>query len=696
MRLDRLIERAVAAAERMYGSADDPFRGLHITLADVERLLGRAPGAPTLWVSGDEVEASSVGETERLAWLARTFDLTAFDLDVLLLALAPELDLRYERLYAYLQDDVTRRRPTVDLALNLLCASAGERLARRARFAPDAPLVRHALMHLTPDPNQVEPPLLAHYLKMDEQIARLMLDEANLDRRLAPFCELNDSIMTVNELAASEELKRALRALARQAQQSTRPLRLFFRGAPGAGRRTAAAALAQLVSGPLLIANLERAPGAGDSFIQLLHLLFREARLLGAVLYLDGIDALHGTPRHRDLIDALAGAAGITIMAGSQPWVPGGRTPDGVLTVTVALPDLAVRRDSWAVNLLTHGVTIDERDLDTLAARFRMTPVQIANAAATAQGYASMRAPETDQAAAAQMAPAPDIDDLFAAARAQAGHELAGLARKVEPRATWDDIVLPDDTKAQLQELCQWVAQRERVLGAWGFGQKLSHGTGVSVLFAGSSGTGKTMAAEIMAGKLGLDLYEIDLAGVVSKYIGETEKNLDQIFAAAENANAILFFDEADALFGKRSEVNDSHDRYANIEISYLLQKIEQYQGLAILATNLRENLDDAFVRRLAFVVHFPFPDEAERRLIWARIWPSAKLLSDDVDLDFLARQFKLSGGNIKNIALAAAFLAADGEQVRMEHLLHATEREYQKLGKILSEAELYGAYEMA
>jgi SpoVK/Ycf46/Vps4 family AAA+-type ATPase len=242
------------------------------------------------------------------------------------------------------------------------------------------------------------------------------------------------------------------------------------------------------------------------------------------------------------------------------------------------------------------------------------------------------------------------------------------------------------------------------VLDDWGFDGKLSLGKGVTALFAGPSGTGKTMAAEVIASALGLDLYKIDLSGIVSKYIGETEKNLDRIFTAAENANAILFFDEADALFGKRSEVHDSHDRYANIEISYLLQKMEQYEGIAILATNLRQNLDDAFVRRLAFTVHFPFPDQADRRRIWAGIWPSATPVADEVDFDFLSNQFKLSGGNIKNVALSAAFLAASecearpndsegrGGQVTMAHLFHATQREYQKMGKVLSAAELYGS----
>jgi SpoVK/Ycf46/Vps4 family AAA+-type ATPase len=228
------------------------------------------------------------------------------------------------------------------------------------------------------------------------------------------------------------------------------------------------------------------------------------------------------------------------------------------------------------------------------------------------------------------------------------------------------------------------------VLHQWGFDSKLSLGKGTNALFSGPSGTGKTMAAEIVAGELGLDLYKIDLSGVVSKYIGETEKNLDRIFNAAENANAILFFDEADALFGKRSEVRDSHDRYANIEISYLLQKMEEYPGLTILATNLRQNLDDAFVRRLAFMVHFPFPDETSRQQIWQGVWPKQTPLHTEVDLDLFARRFKLSGGSIKNMALAAAFLAADEDTpVNMSHLYRAARREYQKMGKAISLSEI-------
>jgi SpoVK/Ycf46/Vps4 family AAA+-type ATPase len=257
--------------------------------------------------------------------------------------------------------------------------------------------------------------------------------------------------------------------------------------------------------------------------------------------------------------------------------------------------------------------------------------------------------------------------------------------------------VLPQDAEAQLHEICDRVAQRHRVLDDWGFDQKLSQGKGVSVLFTGPTGSGKTMAAEVIANDLGLDMYKIDLSGVISKYIGETEKNLERIFSAAERSNAILFFDEADALFGKRSEVHDAHDRYANIETSYLLQRMEQYDGIAILATNLRANLDEAFVRRLAYTVRFPLPGEAERLKIWQQIWPSRELLAADVDLGRLAAQFKLSGGNIRNIAVSAAFFAAaEQSKVTTAHVVRALSREYEKVGKTVSPAELNLALEPA
>jgi len=291
----------------------------------------------------------------------------------------------------------------------------------------------------------------------------------------------------------------------------------------------------------------------------------------------------------------------------------------------------------------------------------------------------------------------PSTTDLFAAARAQSQRDLGALAQRIEPVYSWNDLVLPAATLTQLHEITGAVKHRHIVYERWRFEQRLSLSKGLKALFSGKSGTGKTMTAGVMAGELGLDLYKIDLSTVVSKYIGETEKNLDRIFRAAQSSNAIIFFDEADALFGKRSEVKDAHDRYANIEVAYLLQKIEEYDGFVILATNLVLNVDEAFKRRMNYTIDFPFPDEHHRELLWRGMFPPETPLGDDLDFAFVARQFAMSGGNIKNAALAAAFLAAaEGSAVQMRHLVQSVAREWQKLGKLPTAADFKQYYKWA
>jgi SpoVK/Ycf46/Vps4 family AAA+-type ATPase len=317
-------------------------------------------------------------------------------------------------------------------------------------------------------------------------------------------------------------------------------------------------------------------------------------------------------------------------------------------------------------------------DLSAIAGQFQLSAGQIRDAVASAKDRAVQRGGTVHGL------------DLFAAARAHSSPGLSSLARKITPRYVWQDIVLPADQLDILREIVATVRGRPVVLDEWGVGKKLTASNGVTILFAGPPGTGKTMAAEIIATALGLDLYKIDLSTIVSKYIGETEKNLEKIFSEAQSSNAILFFDEADAIFGKRSEVKDAHDRYANIEISYLLQRMEAYDGVTILATNLRANLDEAFTRRLQFAVDFPFPDEENRLRIWQTLFPLDVPRDTDLDFGLLARRFKLAGGNIRNIIVSAAYLAAsDGGRVTMSHILHGTRRELQKMGRLVNEKDL-------
>ena len=696
--LDAILARAATAADALYGAGGtrDPFRGLHISDEDVARLLAREPGAPALRSGdGDAIKGleSATNQVPRLTWLMRSFGLSTFDLGVIIIALAPELDLRYERLYAYLQDDVTRRRPSVNLALDLLCQTAGDKLARRTHFASSAPLIRHALVRLVSDPNQVDPPLLARAIKLDEQSLRLFAGSEGIDPRLTPFCELIEPAISFDDVPLDSDLERTLIDLAAERRDTDRPLRLYFHGAHGAGQRAAAEALAHDVGCRLLTTDLGRMPAVAYDFETAIDLLVREAWLLNAVLFLDGADAIRpdeSAIKYARLMNGIAASRGVTIHAGSRPWMPpqsvSGTRATGVVTVEFTIPGFEQRRAFWSTSLRREGLDAEPDALDAVADRYRLLPGQIEEAANGVRHLARLRSSADDRERSAAETDRVDGRDLFAAARLQTGHDLGSLARKIDSRYVWTDIVLPVDALAQLREICHRVVHQRLVLDEWGFGRKLSHGKGVNALFTGPSGTGKTMSAEILANELSLDLYKIDLSSVVSKWIGETEKNLDRIFTAAENANAILFFDEADALFGKRSEIKDAHDRYANVEISYLLQKMEEYEGIAILATNLRANLDEAFVRRLAFTVQFPFPDDEGRRRIWTGIWPAATPVDRDVDAAYLAKQFKLSGGNIKNIALAAAVLAAaDGDGVRMAHVLHATRREYQKMGKLMS-----------
>jgi SpoVK/Ycf46/Vps4 family AAA+-type ATPase len=308
-----------------------------------------------------------------------------------------------------------------------------------------------------------------------------------------------------------------------------------------------------------------------------------------------------------------------------------------------------------------------------LAGRFRLSAGQIQDAVAAAQTRALWGKPEGS---------ALTLADLYRGAREQCSHRLGSLARQVTTSFSWDDLVLPEKQQSQLHELEQAIRNANGVLQDWGFESRLPYGRGITALFSGPSGTGKTMAAGILARELGLDLYTIDLSRVVSKYIGETEKNLDRIFQQAEDANAMLFFDEADALFGKRSAIKDAHDRYANIEIAYLLQKMEERLGVTILASNLRTNIDDAFMRRIRFGIEFQMPEYAQRLKIWRSSLPKGLQLGDDVDLTVLAKRLRVSGGSIMNVCVSAASLAyAPGGEIRMEHFAHAAKRELQKLG---------------
>lgn len=643
-----------------------------------------------------KAESGRRGITLRLDELARWFELTLFDMRALLIALAPELDLKYEKLFAYLQDDITKKQPSVDVVLNLLCPSFEAKLAARQRFTRSAPLLRYHLLSLFADASSPQSPLLAHALKVDARIAHYLLDSDAPDARLVPSVRHLVPQVRLEEVLLADGLKRCLwRFISdyREEQDghavlgpsNTRGVVLYFQGPYGVGKQTTAEALCQELGINLLVVDGEQVSRVDvAAFATTVQLAMREALLQHAALYWEGFAVLLAEDKQawrHVFVRELEQRRGVTFLAGDTAWEPADALHDSAFVrLEFPLPSYSERVHLWQLTVHEASGLGPDVDLRSLANRFRLTGGQIRDAAATARSLVRRRDAANGPVTMA---------DLAMACRLQSNHKLATLAQKITPHYTWEDIVLPADRLQQLREMCNTVHYRARVYDEWGFDRKLSLGKGVNVLFAGPSGTGKTMAAEVIAEELQLDLYKIDLSTVVSKYIGETEKNLARIFAEATTSNAILFFDEADALFGKRSEVKDAHDRYANIEIGYLLQKMEEYAGVVILATNLRKNMDDAFVRRMHFTVEFPFPNAQDRCRIWERMWPDQTPRSPEVALDVMAHRFELAGGNIRNIALAAAFLAAsDGGVVTMAHLLHATRREYQKMGTVVEERE--------
>ena len=678
-RLALVEARVRSAVDRRRATDPDPndrFRGLYISDAQVDQLLTgqvRLDGGstPELDQALARIEArADLAEGEgadlRLRRLARAFGLDQLDVEILLITLAPDLDPRFERLYAYLHDDVSRRRASAGLALELSADAvdeSGTPAVDRTRLGPAARLVRGGLV-LVEEP---ERPFLTRSLRVPDRVAAHLLG----DDRPEPAIEALLLDVEGAALASAERLARAIRSSIRLVYVRERTASV--------GRAWATAALRDTGLSVLGL-DLSRIT-AGDEPGELATAAVREARLRGAAVLAGPIETL--LERGTGAVRVLAEAPCPVVLLGQRSWDPAW-SRDVPVVLDAPLLGLAERRDTWGTAL--RRAAVDRADLDPAAATagFRLDPEQVRRAALAARQIAA-----TDDRRV-------EIDDLTAGARAQNAGGLERLARRVAPTARWDDLILPADALGQLRELTVRARHRELVLGEWAMGGAAARGTGMTALFAGDSGTGKTLSAEIVAADLGLDLYVIDLATVVDKYIGETEKNLDRIFDEADRVNGVLLFDEADALFGKRSEVKDARDRYANVEIAYLLQRMERFDGLAVLTTNLRANLDEAFLRRLDVIVDFPMPDDEDRRRLWERHLPAVLPRADDVDLPFLARAFKLSGGNIRNICLAAAFFtAADRRPVTMTDLIRATDREYQKLGRLTHEAEFGDYFDM-
>jgi hypothetical protein len=535
----------------------------------------------------------------------------------------------------------------------------------RSRLSPGGPLMSGGLLMV----EDLERPVLSRSLRVPDRVTSHLL---GVDVMEPDLRDALDATPPVADPARSERLERALRA-------GLWPIHLREAGM-ASGISTATASVAALGAATLTL-DIARAMTASRPD-DLIASAIREARLLGAVLVATGIDV--AADRSPGLIARVAESACPTVLIGARTW-----DPTWSFSVPVHLDAQAAagsdRRLLWESAILADEdpVALNGHLTSLLEATdtFKLSAPQVSRATRSAR----LRAMVDERPI--------EPGDLQAGARAQSAAGLERLARRVEPQADWHDLVLPPEVHTQLAELAIRARHRDRVLDDWGIGGRSTRGRGITALFAGESGTGKTLAAEVIAAQLGLDLYVIDLSSVVDKYIGETEKNLNRVFAEADRVNGVLLFDEADAIFGKRSEVRDARDRYANIEVAYLLQRMERFEGLAVLTTNLRANLDEAFTRRIDVVVDFPMPEEDDRLALWRMHLPDRLPQTDDLDLEFMARRFRLSGGNIRNICATAAYLSADADRpVAMADLIHATEREYRKLGRLTVEAE-FGPY---
>ena len=685
-RLDRLLEREILRLRARYQLSLDEFRGLYVSDEQVDRLVrGAATEEGSERVAAPTAPGGLLGAVcdgpSKWAELAARFALQPLDLDLILLALAPEIDLKYETLYAYLNNDVTRKWPTLDLAQRLLGHDPPSRASIAAALSPAGRLAQAGILERV-EPPAARPSLLNAGFALTALVTQFLSGLPLADPRLigvveiAPPHDPDDAPADAERVALLHRLAVLLR--------SNDPAAVALVGERGSGRRAGATAICRELGIPMMQVHLDALGHKPEAASGLVSALALYRHLQPAGLYLDGLHACCGATDQlaaegRRLVEALLRQPA-PVFAACDPhgnWrelLRSRRT----LVVRLDARSYSQRLAQWERQLARAGIDLPAADRRQLADRLALSPGQIADTVATAHDLAALAG-----------APRIDTDTVIAAARQQTDQTIGKLALKVESLHGWDDLVLLPATRTRVRELAAAIRNRHVVYQEWGFARRISVGTGLKALFSGVSGTGKTMTAGVIARELGFDLYKVELSGVISKYIGETEKNLDRIFEAVRAANAMLFIDEAEAVLGKRSEVKDAHDRYANIEVAYLLQKLEEHDGVVILASNLKRNIDDAFARRMHYVIEFPLPDEPHRCKLWQGMFPPEVPLGDDVDFAFLAKQFELAGGDIRNVALDAAFLAAEnGRCITMKELVRALARQLAKQGKMPSLAE--------
>ncbi|HEY0985994.1 MAG TPA: ATP-binding protein, partial [Kofleriaceae bacterium] len=599
--------------------------------------------------------------------LVRELRLSGVAAQVLLVIAAPALRGEIARLFGVLSNDPAR--PMVDrfLVEQIIASDRSTLRDQIAReLSSDAPLVRHGVVHVEPGPVSL--------------FTRLSVSDALLDRlRGLPPVRVDDTAVVrgaevpLDELLIPADIKRTLVTSLALPTPDHAPLRLVVRGRRGSGRHSIVAALAGRLEREIVAIDTTRFPRGRREVVAALRAALFRASMHGLVPVLSGLEQLE--PSEVELRDAvrqvLRQHPGVVVVRTS----PEGNLPLDAGFVSITLPQLleSERAGAWAATLASAELRADS---DLLASRYRIGPGIIRSVVADV----ATREPNRLDATAV-------LDDQV---RQHVAKRLDHVARRVERMAQWEELALPDELIDSLREFIGRARYRRTVYERWGYDAKMTSSRGLTALFYGPPGTGKTMVAGVIAQELGLDMYRVDLARVVSKWVGETEKNLAEVFDAAEEGQVLILFDEADSLFAKRTDVRTSNDRYANLEVNYLLQRLDTFEGVAILTSNLDGAIDPAFKRRLSLRLQFPFPDEETRLQLWARHVTPETPTAGDFDFVELARRFPLSGGYIRNCALRAAFLAAhEGRPMRQDHLLRAVQLEYREMGKLSTSSRL-------
>nr|WP_242856177.1 ATP-binding protein [Ruminiclostridium josui] len=618
-------------------------------------------------------------------------NLSLFEERCLIACIAPEIDTKYEKVYGYFENDTAIKNPSINLLMKIFLSTEDERIEARKLFSLQAPLVR-LLLENGNDLSDNCIPLISRHLKLDDWVVNYLLDINILDSRLIHVAEL---IQTRERgyISPNHENDRILHFIDYYRNGRTKRNQiLYFYGPEGAGKKDYVLSVCEHLRLPLIAADLEKILSSDLPFDEILRLLGRQIKISNCILCLENFQLLVSEEwsqqiRINRILQMLHEFSETTFILGRTQWhLTNTDSRFAYVAVEYPYPSAIARKKYWQE--LSEKYQLDSNlNLNNFAEVFRFTPGQIENVLRLGENYSVWNGVRDGRI---------ETKYLTNACYTQSNRKLGELAKKIDTLYTMDMLVLPEDQMLQMKEICRQVKYRSIVYEKWGFEKRLALGKGLNIMFSGPPGSGKTMAAEVIANEIGLEIYKIDVSRVVSKYIGETEKNLGEIFHEAETSNAILFFDEADALFGKRSEVKDSHDRYANVEIGYLLQRMEEYKGIVILATNLNQNIDEAFLRRLHFNVAFPFPDKEQRKLIWLGIFPSGAPVDENLDYDFLAEKFVMAGGNIKNIAVNAAFYAAHaGCPIGIKQIMQAAKREYKKMGKTFLKSDFAPYYQL-